>query len=88
MEWLGTAIEKFGIPTGVLLVLLVFIWRTGVWFRDKVATPVVEKHLSLIQTLETNDEKQTASLESLAKSQEKQTEIMGQIVCLNGRPRE
>ena len=85
MEWLGSAIEKFGIPTGVLLVLLVFIWRVGVWFRDKVATPLVENHISLIRKLEVNDDKKTVALDSLAHSQEKQTEIMEQIHCVNGR---
>ena len=87
MEWLGTAIEKFGIPTGVLLVLLLFIWRAGVWIRDKIATPIVDKHLSLISKIEANDDKQTASLASLAESNKRQTEILGQLACLNGRLR-
>lgn len=43
---------NYGVPTGVLLLLLYALWRMILWGREEVAKPVVKSHLDLISTLQ------------------------------------
>jgi hypothetical protein len=55
----------YGIPTGVLLVLLAAIWRVAVWTKSKVVEPLVESHLGLIKVLTEHVPKQTVILDRI-----------------------
>ena len=93
MDWLA-AIDRYGLPIVGVVVLctaisIIFIWANKQfnWAKKNIITPIVNGHLKFLETTTNTQKEQSITLKTLAESQEKQTEIMGQIVCLNGRPK-
>lgn len=89
---LMTAFERFGIAGGVLIVLLLFIWRAGKWFQIKVAEPFLSKHMALIDKLEKNDDSRLANEQSTAQCLAKLCEhaedngkLLRNLACLKER---
>ncbi len=45
---------NYGVPTGILLIVLWAIWRILGWVKANVVEPVVKSHLDLINVLKEN----------------------------------
>jgi hypothetical protein len=60
---------NYGVPTGLLCVLMFGLWKIVLWAKKDVVKPVLDSHLKLIKTLNDHIPKQTEQLE-------KQTDIL------------
>ena len=56
---------KLGLPTGMLLIVVLALWKTGRWSAANVVTPVVNGHLEWLKKSELRDERQTELLAKL-----------------------
>lgn len=65
---------NYGVPTGILVMLLWGIWKLSVWLRDNIAQPVVKAHLSLIATLQEHLPRQTDAIDAQTKMMKGQME--------------
>ncbi len=67
---------NYGVPTGVLIVLLLGIWRLVLWGRAHVLEPIVRSHLELIDTFTEHLPKLAETLENQSKEIGRQTDIL------------
>jgi len=71
--WWITTINRLGLPTALLCVILFMLWRGGVWVADHVAIPIVSKQIEFINSAsKTNEEmaKMTAEIRDTMKQQQ------------------
>jgi len=65
-DWVEKMVGQYGVPSAVLFVLVALIvtgmWRTAVWAAKNIATPLVERMLKLIDTLQASSGDQTKIL--------------------------
>ena len=48
--WWVVVINRLGLPTALLCVLLFMLWRGGVWIADNVFVPIVAKQIAYIES--------------------------------------
>lgn len=48
-------LERFGMPTLIILGGAWALWRTARWFGQKIAEPLVTSHVSLVTAVQAND---------------------------------
>ena len=48
--WWVVVINRLGLPTALLCVLLFMLWRGGVWVADNVVVPIVAKQIAYIES--------------------------------------
>ncbi|MGE0760134.1 MAG: hypothetical protein AB7F89_14180 [Pirellulaceae bacterium] len=69
-------LERFGFPTLIVLVGAVAIWRVIVWFGTNIAKPLVGSHVEFLSAVQANVTIQTGLLQTIAKIQMEQNEIL------------
>lgn len=62
---------NYGVPTGILFILMFSLWKITLWAREKIVVPVVEAHLNLIKAFQENIPKQTEAIIAIRKSNER-----------------
>ena len=63
--WWAKLLDRFGIPTAMLAVLLYFGYKSATWLGEHVFVPVVEGHISLLESVRDESKKQTAVLKQV-----------------------
>ncbi len=76
---LGRFMSQVGIPAGVLLVILLMIWRASATLHDTVLVPVVKSHTEFLAATQSTQERQAATLEVMSSAREQQTESLREI---------
>lgn len=71
MELFQQIFDRYGLPMGILCVLIYFLWRLSGWVRIKVAEPIVDSFLEYLKV----------SSETM-KSQDKQIAEIGTSIKL------
>lgn len=61
MEW-PQLIANFGVAVAGLIAFAAAAYRLGVWLGDKIALPLVNRHLAFLDSLQRNIDSMTASL--------------------------
>lgn len=69
-------IDKYGVPVGMLLVLIVTLYHMGRWFANVVAEPVVKKHLEFMDKVASALQTQTELLSVIHADQTKFVELL------------
>ena len=64
---------NYGVPTGILLLLLFAGWRLLDWTKHEIVVPVVKAHLTLVATLQDHVPKQTDAINELTTANIKTT---------------
>lgn len=72
-------VKIFGIPGAFVGGVLLIGWRIWVWVRDKLIEPATVAHLSLVNALEKNSEKQSDAAEIQAEQSVKITDSVRNI---------
>ena len=67
---------NYGVPTGVLLMILWAIWKVTTWAKKEVMLPLIKSHLELIEILKVHMPKQTEAISQLVEESAKQTKIL------------
>jgi hypothetical protein len=68
-------VQQFGIMGALLVSVLVAIYRMGKWLAANVVKPLADRHLVFIERIEKVQVEQSATLQSIAKTQERLTEM-------------
>ena len=75
----------FGITAALLLMLVYALYRMGTWLAKNVVKPLADRHMVFIEKIEKVQVEQSATLQEIARTQEKQTDIQrDEIVELKG----
>lgn len=69
-------IFNYGVPTGLLLLVLWAIWRTGQWAKQEVVAPIVKSHLALIEMMMEHLPRQTDALDTLVNESKKAAKLL------------
>lgn len=86
-EWWLKVISTIGFPSVVLIALGLALWRIGDWMANKVINPLVDSHTSLVKQLQSSDERNSETLETLAKTTNTIAETQHEIIDLVKRQR-
>jgi hypothetical protein len=74
MDWVSL-IQTLGLPTALLLLILLALGRAGVWAANNLVKPLVDKHIEFLdKAIEAND--------TIARSQ---AEITKALMTMNDR---
>ena len=73
--WIST-INRLGLPTALLCVILFMLWQGGVWTADNVAMPIVKKQVEFIDAALKANEKM-ASITSEIRDTLKHQKVHG-----------
>lgn len=71
----------------MLIALGLALWRIGDWMANKVINPLVDSHTSLVKQLQSSDERNSETLETLAKTTNTIAETQHEIIDLVKRQR-
>lgn len=76
-------IQQFGIMGAILVGVLIAVYRAARWIGvnllDNVFKPLAVRHIAFIERIELLVGEQASILSSIAKSQEKQTEVLEEL---------
>lgn len=72
--------SQFGIPLAILAAVLAAVWKIANRLIDDVAKPVAMRHISYLDSKETNDKQMVKTLESIAERQQEHI-----IICRTDR---
>ena len=62
---------NYGLPTVLLLMGSLALWRGAIWFRNEVVKPVVAAHVRMMNTFSEHMPKQTEAMAGLKQSVDK-----------------
>jgi hypothetical protein len=65
--WWAKLLDRFGIPTAMLGVVLYFIWISVGWVAEKVVLPIAENHVKFLDSVDQNTQRQTEILQRIAE---------------------
>lgn len=63
LDW--KEIFNYGLPTALLFIVGLAIWRVMVWAKAKVVEPVVDAHVRMMNTFSDQMPKQTSAIEKI-----------------------
>lgn len=72
-------VQVYGIPTAILALLIVVLWRVAIWSEKVVVTPLVTNLIVLIQTLSARIPMQCQKLDGLVESSNRQNEAIANL---------
>lgn len=67
--------QTFGIPLGLLLIVLAGGWRAGRWLAANVLRPLTAAHIDFLGTLSMTQQQQSDTLKTIAQTQERQAKL-------------
>lgn len=68
-------IRSLGLPTGVLVLVLLGGWRISRWLGENVFKPLTLAHITFLGTMTDTLHKQSHTLETIAQTQDRQTRL-------------
>ncbi len=78
MDFMSIA-ERLGIPTMVLVVFSVAVWRVLKWVGNKVVTPITESHIALVHEARETNKTNCETLKKMTEILEVKAVVIGQI---------
>ena len=78
--WWAKLLDRFGIPTAMLAVIMYFAWASITWTAERVAVPLAESHLKFLNSVDKSTQQQTEVLEKIAKISEASQQIQVKVM--------
>jgi hypothetical protein len=63
--WWAKLLDRFGVPTAMLAVVLFFSYETAQWLGENILVPVTNGHIHLLESVRDESKKQTFTLEEI-----------------------
>lgn len=67
-SWIIDAIKSLGVPSAILVVITLAMWKAGSWTGDNILTPLVQRQIKFMDELGNAQQSQTRTLEAVADS--------------------
>lgn len=74
MEWKDAF--NYGLPSLLLFILFIGLWRLAIWSRQHIVEPIVKNHLKLIDTLNEHVPRQTEKISKVGDAISVQTKML------------
>jgi hypothetical protein len=81
-EWWLKVISQLGFPSVVLIGLSIALYKLGIWMAAKVVNPLVDSHTSLVAQLQSSDQRNSETLDTLAKTTSTIADTQHEIIAL------